>query len=417
MVVLKKEVIMIRNNSASNVKEKVLGTIVGFILCFPLLNYSIPYFGKMIFGDSSKLFAYLLFFLFWIAIIYALYLIKFKIDRNKLVMVIAFYIFLLFSLVLHPEISPYVWTKFDDPLNPFYSFLMYSVIAFLIADCARDSKLIIRKTMILSCVGIGLCLIYFIISTKNGDGLGYMTLSYNLLFPTVILLLYSFVELKPVYFIFGLTGFLMIFFGGARGALVSLTIPLILFVLFQKNVKKAIKYSFAVLILFVLMFVFLNETMIYNGLSSFLERLGIQSRTLDKIYTSEFLYDSNRGQIYVSVFQNSSILPSGLFYDRLIAAGHSYSHNIVVEFVCDYGYLIGIILLTAISVIILKAFRKSDNDTRLLLFALLSSGIIRLLFSSSYLNGEIYFFFLLGLCLNITKQKHYVRQTDVARAF
>lgn len=388
--------------------NKKLCNIIAFVLCFPLINYSVPYFGKLLLGESSKLFAYFLFIIYIFSICYAFYLTNFKVSPTKIYIIISLYIFLIISMIIHPEIKKYIWTSVDDPLNPTYSFFIYSILVFLLTDTLHDYRTLVKNIIPYACIGIALCFIYFIFALNNDIDLGYMTLSYNLLFPTIIVVLYSLLNFHILPFSFGLLGFLMIFFAGSRGALVSFVVPFILFLFLQRNLSKYIRFTI-LLFLFISVFIVLTSwNSLYETISGILKDIGFNSRTFEKISNLNFFEDSSRKDIFINTIQNSSIFPKGLFYDRLINGTHSYAHNIFAEFIVDYGFIIGTILFLSMFFLIINSINKGTDYYRFLIIALISGGVIKLLFSSSYLSGEPYFYFMIGISMNIIKQKKYI---------
>ena len=84
----------------------------------------------------------------------------------------------------------------------------------------------------------------------------------------------------------------------------------------------------------------------------------------------------------------------------------NYPHNIFYEFWCDYGIIVGTILLIALIVSILRTFRlRTLNKTAMTLFEIcfFSTGFLILIFSSTYIFCPM-FFAMIAIMQNIHKE-------------
>ena len=84
----------------------------------------------------------------------------------------------------------------------------------------------------------------------------------------------------------------------------------------------------------------------------------------------------------------------------------NYPHNIFYEFWCDYGVIVGTILLIVLIISMFKTFRRKDvNESATALFEIcfFSTGFLILIFSSSYIFSPL-FFAMLAIMQNITKE-------------
>ena len=93
------------------------------------------------------------------------------------------------------------------------------------------------------------------------------------------------------------------------------------------------------------------------------------------------------------------LLGHGLWGDRVILNGR-YPHNIIAEILIDYGWILGSGILILLICIILRGLHKANVLMSIVLCSLLSTGIVKLLLSGSFVNQEPAFYVLIGLCVN-----------------
>ena len=152
------------------------------------------------------------------------------------------------------------------------------------------------------------------------------------------------------------------------------------------------------LIAFLLVVLFFYDP-ILQAVSSKLTSIGLNSRTLEMLLNSTITDDSSRGQILQNAMSQIGFLGYGLWGDRVILNG-IYPHNIIVEILIDYGWILGSGLLILMTTILIRGFIKAGTSKSVVMCALFSSGIVRLLLSGSYLGQEPAFYVLISLCLS-----------------
>ena len=129
--------------------------------------------------------------------------------------------------------------------------------------------------------------------------------------------------------------------------------------------------------------------------------MGINSRTLTQLLNQTFFDDSGRSTIQETVIANIGLLPKGLYYDRIVANG-SYTHNLFLEILLEYGYLLGGAIIAWLCFRMIKSVFsiKGDTAASVFMYSLVGSGFFKLMFSSSYLLNEPGFWLLIGLMQN-----------------
>ena len=283
--------------------------------------------------------------------------------------------------------------------RPIPKFLIYSFSGLIGALYLDDKEVFFKIFEKFSFATILLSLVLYILNVNEKVNLQYMTFSYNMLLHVTflgILCLYKFNWLRFLTFA---TGFVLIFLGGCRGALVSLLACLLFYILvvpFGSSLKKAGLLIFTIILILVIVF---NFASIVEWLNKTLTGTEINSRTLMKLNDGDFLLDSGRSTIQQKLFDNFSWLGHGIFSDRILTG--TYAHNLFIELIYQFGGMLGGLLSCAICIIILAALSKSSPIERAILCALLSTGFVKLMLSGSYLNQEPGFYVLIGYCINL----------------
>ncbi len=139
---------------------------------------------------------------------------------------------------------------------------------------------------------------------------------------------------------------------------------------------------------------------------------GLSTRVLDKYEVGDFTVSVGRDVIREKVLTavaEQPIIGLGIYGDRHVAGGQ-YAHNVFIEILAHYGYLIGVILLVCLAVLLLRALRfaksQSQPDTILILFLLLGCNL-KLFVSGTYM-AEPFFFFLIGYSAALVRRKRYM---------
>lgn len=230
-------------------------------------------------------------------------------------------------------------------------------------------------------------------SVAGGDMFGAYSLLPFLLFTTWCNFERYFNVLKLITLFSSLFVLLLL---GNRGSMLCYIIFVALY--FLSNSGRTIK-SWMWLIGIVCMIIFLlffNEIVL--SLAYITEQLGFSLRIFEKIMDGEILDSSGRDALLSTaadaIFQKP-FLGYGITGDRVILGG-IYVHNIFLEILLAFGLSGGIILILAIFLIVIKAYRQTaDRDLRAILLIFVSCGLFPLFLSSTYLDWPK-FFLLLG---------------------
>ncbi|GKZ06790.1 hypothetical protein ANS017_26820 [Paraclostridium bifermentans] len=195
---------------------------------------------------------------------------------------------------------------------------------------------------------------------------------------------------------------ILILMVGQRNSLLLVCVYILLRTINYLYDRKKIRYI--IMIILTLIIVGLLYKDIINSIMYILEKLNINSRTLNLILSGEFLqHDSGRNIIYESVLEGlkrSPILGIGLCGDSVAALKHGvyiyYAHSIIIEMWTSFGYIFGsIILIFLASKIIKSVFGINDYKNRLII-AFGAISVSSLLFNSSFwISIEFWIFIML----------------------
>lgn len=235
-----------------------------------------------------------------------------------------------------------------------------------------------------------------------GESTNYMRMAYNVLLPVCLTGVVGVYEKRIIYQLIFWISLIAIFISGCRGALfVGVCVYFSLLAATSTNIRRISKISFIVLILGIIFIQ--NISQISNILSS----VGFESRTIQKLTDDSIFDSSGRDELRMVVLANiqqKGYWPQGLYSDRKITDqfwGEAvYVHNIILEFIVDFGIFLGIVLFISLLSSIYKIAKKSDTLPRTFLLLFATYSLTKLMVSSSYLI-EPSFYCMLGLMIAI----------------
>lgn len=211
-------------------------------------------------------------------------------------------------------------------------------------------------------------------------------------------------------------GSLLLVLMGSRGPVLCLAVFVVVLLLISKRMKHPI-FLLVIAAAVVLFVVFggLLDTLLQWGYYV-ADELGLSTRVFDKYLAGNLTVSSARTDIRLDILEElrySPILGLGIYGDCLASGGY-YAHNLFVEILAHYGYLIGTILLISLIVLIVRALRyalKQADESQKLIMLLLLGYNVKLFVSSSYLR-EAFLFLLIGYSVALIRKK---REEDRAK--
>lgn len=290
--------------------------------------------------------------------------------------------------------------------NPLYQLYMYAFPGYILIRCINDYTLLENTLRKFSVATVWASIILFLFNFYvHETQIGYMVFSYNMLPHITFLALGNSEKHTKGHKLLGYVGLLLILILGCRGALVGFGVSFILKLFFSKRstLTKLVQISAISALLIIAMFYFEDAVSL---LINFADSLGINSRTLTYMQEGRFFDDTGRQSIQENVLAEIGWTGNGMYGDRLSDKHFgSYAHNIIVEFLCQYGYLFGSILSVALAILLFRGIYTKNFHVRTLIIVFMATGFTKLFFSGSYLNQEPSFYILIGLCTSVTQTK------------
>lgn len=326
-----------------------------------------------------------------------------RLTKSALITVFAVLACLLFSYVLHPSIGEVILAPDFNPLRSIGLFLLFFGFPLMIyCSLEVNWNLLLRYLFYFSVVDIILAGLDYswVMLRISMDDVNYMSFSYNQLVAASVCAVYGYKEKKIIPFLISIVSLVLIFFGGARGPLGCLLVLYMLLIAYPFSARRILIISGVALVMIIGGPMILNK--ILSGSADVISDIGGFSRTLYKITEGDLLQSDSRDNLS-TIIENAigaNPLGYGLLGDRFILKQHGmtgYAHNVVLELLCDFGWLLGPVIFVIWIVNILKVFfNKNRQDSFYFYLALVPAGCLMLFVSGSFVE-EFAFWALLGV--------------------
>ena len=311
------------------------------------------------------------------------------IIQRKLVLTISSYLLVLFivvsTLIFFTENEQYFISNAFNESGLFY-LLCINIPSFLCIASIRDIANLKRVMLLISQIIFLLGIFYFyFLWIGDIEFMKYsMTFSYYMLLPALVFVS----QRKLLYTILFIIICIMMLLLGSRGALVAA----LMFVFFLFFIDKKSRRLIVPSVIFMVL-VFSSFLSLLFTISS---STGISSRTLGMIQNGNLVESSGRDWIYTTIWHSimdSPIWGHGIFGDRVVLIG-DYSHNIFLEMLHNFGFLLGTALIILMILITIRVYFKSNYENRKLLLLFYCYSILPLLASASYLEDPRFGMFI-----------------------
>ncbi len=409
----------IQKSSSEKTKYNAyVARLLTFALSFPLLT---TFFGGISnsIGISSVYGTYLIYLTYLFLL--ALTLLNLK-SKNKLgnITVTSISLILVFILnyLLFEESQIYFTENATELFINLLVFLPLANLLIYVNDWSpffKEAKKIAYLTPVFSAVSL------FIFNV--GSYTSYMEFS-NTLLAGALLSFYYFKKdkkHKPLWLIISIFDVILIFAYGARMALVSMVVFIVLLEFIStaeaKISRKKALSIISLSLLFLVILAFFDEILGY--IVTLFGYIGFDTSYIIKsIFSGSFFESQSRVDIYMGAIQELKAMGFniyGLFGDRIaidkygFSGGHTtnYVHNIFLEILLSFGWVLGSILIIFIcSRIIFGIFKKSNGQYSSVLLFMVCLVFMRLLVSGSFIiDGRFILLFSLFLNPDFTKAK------------
>ena len=369
------------------------------MICFAPIVHFINQLCRTIFGTGFELDTLICYSVLAILILSSLKQLHFQIKIDALLLVIVFAIAFALSYSLSDDNQQYMFTQWTDFAgNPLYLLFVFSLPAYVFMRYITDYDRLFEICRYFSVTVVFCSLGSFVLMFIRDAQPEYMSFSYNLLLGTTFSTIYFFEKRKVLPLIAAIIGVLLIFFVGARGPLACYLFGVGVYYLMSKaSTTKKLFLIFLFLSVGVIVIVLWEQMLL--TLKSFVDSLGISSRTIDLLLSGEISSTSGRGEIQQKIIEGFTLFGRGLYGDRVVGENH-YSHNLIIELISQWGFLLGTMIVVALGVLFIRGFRTKNNSLRLIILVFFSTSVIKLMLSESYLAHNAAFFALIAACVN-----------------
>lgn len=328
-------------------------------------------------------------------------------KKRKTLDFICVWLFMLLSClltaVIHPEYDSWlfqgefnIWLSIFRPDQAIYFYLFIR----LIDDPDKILKTLERAAFVLLAynlykyyysthvlgywVGTGI--------SRGAEGEYNLAFGYDVLFLFVIFTLLGKMKNKW-YYILSVISLFCIVMAGSRGPLLGVCLTVfILLIDAIKNRPMIQRVTLISLFAVVSVVVIINFTNIILALAFFLQRLGLSSRTIVSIISGNTFEDNGRARLYeiaINMIRSGGPFGNGIYGDRYVISSQTtmwigYCHEVALEILVDYGYLLGGAILVYLTSRIVKILCSTESEWRTVYLILLISAS-QLILSGSYL--------------------------------
>ena len=180
---------------------------------------------------------------------------------------------------------------------------------------------------------------------------------------------------------------------GSRGPLICIAAAVVILYISKWREKKALAFRFiSILILLILGLTVLvvGLPVLSNGLMVLLRRSNLSGRAIQMLLSGTITDDSGRSDIYDIAFnmiRNGGLFGYGFYGDRYIIGRtwhYGYPHNIFLEWMIQFGPILGGILSGVLLYNILRMLIRCEDTTWQLLLLVTFTSSIKLCMSDSF---------------------------------
>lgn len=328
-----------------------------------------------------------------------------RIKISDHIFVFACFILYVMNILLYPQNENVL-------LERLFSFSILTLPYYYIG-VSIDIKRFYKSFYYISVIAIYMCAFYELLYAQSASYTGEvdtseynMGLAYSIL-PHVLMVSWMALKNIQIYSIVPMVlGLMLLLSFGTRGPVICAIVFIAIYLLFIRPSKYQKTMRIVTISLTVFAVSFLNQFMLFMQMLTF--QLGMSTRIFEKYFEGEL--ETSSGRDYIRETLLRELATDNPLYGHGILGSYSYvntyPHNIVLDFLFSFGWILGIALLLSVLYIIIRMLIKySQNEiSKMFGILLVVSSILRLCFSSTFVDDAM-FFMLLGYCINSLRKQ------------
>lgn len=282
----------------------------------------------------------------------------------------------------------YIYTTLVEP----FAFIKLWVY-FIIFSLVREPEKFRKQLVNVAYINMFLLILTTVsgLYAANGRVLNYVGLGISGAMWIPLIILQAFItkgKKRGFYIVSAIIFIVFVAVYGNRGSLIAIMGYLIYCFLRYTNLKY--KFRIATLIAIVSGLIYVFQDSILSYLISKITGLGIFSRNINLLIGGQLTYTTHRtDEIWVRIIdsiKSNWVTGYGLCYDRVLnGSADIYAHNLVLEVILSFGFIIGIILLLIHFVIGYKnCLNDKDAEWEYLFAPFYITSTLLLMFNNSF---------------------------------
>lgn len=328
-----------------------------------------------------------------------------RIKISDHIFVFACFILYVMNILLYPQNENVL-------LERLFSFSILTLPYYYIG-VSLDIKRFYKSFYYISVIAIYMCAFYELLYAQSAFYTGEvntseynMGLAYSIL-PHVLMVSWMALKNVKIYSIIPMVlGLMLLLSFGTRGPVICAIVFIAIYLLFIRPSKHQKTMRIVTISLAVFAVSFLNQFMLFMQMLTF--QLGMSTRLFEKYFEGEL--ETSLGRDYIRETLLRELATDNPLYGHGILGSYpyvnTYPHNIVLDFLFSFGWILGIALLLSVLYVIIRMLIKySQNEiSKTFGILLVVSSILSLCFSSTFVDDAM-FFMLLGYCINSLRKQ------------
>ena len=317
------------------------------------------------------------------------------------------------SILLHPETLVYVkeeGIQFFIYCLPFlwfgHYFVKKAIYLELFLPVARIKLILALFLQLLILLGVSQ-------DIYKGD---YQTAANSILVGLVAVFYLALRDKKRLDITMSVLGTIILLIVGSRSSFVAIVF---FWVIYLVSIAKSKELSFLIVFVALLVIAFGLDPLL-KFTANVAQGIGLTGHLTEALQTGGVFVDEQREELYLgfTALIRQSAWGYGILGDRYISYQHGifwkpiYPHNIYLEVLVNFGYILGSVIAVIFTIWIIRSlFFVKNRRYRLVVLVLATVSYVKLLFMSSYWIDQM-FFMLLGAMLVLAEKDVLIKKNQ-----